>query len=187
MNGAICDLLEHEPANKEVADKIMGGYCPNCNAEDLIRWCPGSGFHDLCTHFHCMRCDADYCWPIAWEPPLPIVKMNGKLTPLNRRNIADICKRQSIAVPDFWKPIMESDLEPTVKDIILRCYECKKQKHIRVIFEAGYWHWRKGGYARGWVDTDNELYYDKTIKFDVLLARCNHCYETALQEVSCQK
>lgn len=180
-NGAICDLLEHEPVNKEVADKIKDDCCPDCNAEGIVRWCPGNNMHDLCTHFHCMKCDADYCWPIAWEPPLPVIKMKGKLSPYDRRAITEICKRHDIAVPDWWKPIMESDLEAKNEHVVLHCYECKKEKAIEVIFQAGSWHWKRGGYARGWVDTDNEIVYEEKRHAHILWARCNDCYQKVLK------
>jgi hypothetical protein len=109
--------------------------------------------------------------------------MKGKLSPRDRREIAEICKRHSIVVPDFWKPIMESDLEPKTQCITLHCYECKKQKSIEVVFQAGVWHWKRGEYARGWVDTDNEISYDEKRKKHILWARCNDCYHKALKEI----
>jgi len=177
MNGAICDLLEHEPSNKEVADKLKEWHCPECNSDKLVRWCPMAGFHELCTHIHCIDCDSDFCWPIAWNPPMPITKMKGELSPKDRRYIAKICKEKGITIPDFWKPIMESDLESRIEEVTLICYECNKEKKVEVITQKGEWHWGRGKKPRNWVGTNNEMFYSKERKSNVIFARCYECYE----------
>ncbi len=186
MNGAICDLLEHEPANKEVADKLLDGHCPDCGSDKLVRWCPCGGFHDLCTHYHCIGCDSDYCWPIAWTPPMPVTKMKGKLSPRDRRGIAKTCKENGIAIPDFWNPIMESDLEKKIEEVILICYVCNKEKKTEVITQKGEWHWGRGKKPRNWVDTDNEMEYSDAKKMNTIYAQCGECHNRALAKIGKQ-
>ncbi len=70
-SGAICNFMAwpEEPSNPEVAWKIAIGRCPACLERDtLFKWRAGmlTDWHDLCTHYHCKACDADYCWGIAW-------------------------------------------------------------------------------------------------------------------------
>jgi hypothetical protein len=167
FSGAICDLLEHEPTNKDVGDKIMNGICPDCGAGGtLVRWCPGSGFHDLCTHFHCVKCDTDYCWPIAWDPPMPIIKMKGTLHPLQRREIIEAAQRQHIVIPDYWEPLLVFDTTPKKEEVKLRCFECQKEITISIITDGKCWHWQRGKWPRGWDNTDNDLENGK------IYARC---------------
>ncbi|MFA5049022.1 MAG: hypothetical protein WC516_08415 [Patescibacteria group bacterium] len=166
-----------------MASKILKGHCPKCNSTQLVKWHRHYS-DELGSRFHCISCDMDYAWPIAWNPPLPVIKIEGKyLSPLDRRTIAERCKDKGITVPEFWKSIMESDLEPKVATIILRCYECHKEKMMEVIVQAGYWHWKRGCHARGWVNTDNELWHNKERNRTELLARCGDCYKKDIESV----
>jgi hypothetical protein len=177
VSGAICDLLEHSPSNPEVAKKVLNNECPDCSKHNLIRWCPQSGFHDLCSHFHCLDCDADYCYPIAWSPPMPVVKMKGEICPRDRRYIAKLAKNQNIKVPDWWIPIMQSDLKPVVRKVVLKCYECHNKKETEVIVKAGYYNFGRGKHPRGWfIDRDGaEMYYSDDEKADIILCLCPVC------------
>lgn len=183
-DGAICDLLEHEPLNKELGDKIMDGHCPNCASDKLIRWCPNSGFHDLCTHFHCLDCDADYHWPIAWNPPMPVMKMNGKISPSDRQKIADICEAQNIEVPKWWIPIIKRDTHNKVIKLTLICHECNKHKLTTCIVKSGEWHFSRGKTPRGWVDLDNEIDKYGGHKTYTLFCRCPDCWNKICNEAS---
>jgi len=156
--GAICNLLEHNPTNPELADKISKGICPKCGAEAMVPWCPGRGFHDLCTHYHCVRCDTDYCWPIAWDPPMPITEMKGELTPSDRRQIAESAERQGIKLPGCWQILMVKDKGPHIEKAALCCYKCKSEKEVEVLVQDDHWRWPRGKWPRGWsIDEEEEL------------------------------
>jgi hypothetical protein len=106
---------------------------------------------------------------------MPVTKMKGKLSPRDRRYIAKICKKKDLKVPDSWKPVIESDLEARIENVILICYICDKEKKTKVIVQTGEWHWGRGKTPRDWVGTDNEMHYSEQRSSNIIYAKCFEC------------